>query len=513
MPHRPTYLLPVKYNPSPNQAIEFQQMFNDEAPIQPVEAEYQISFKVVLLEHLLSNNDELSAAYSQQSFWQLYNNQHSHFVRDTNYEPELFYTLKAAEHTQFGFFRPLSASIGIVHESNGQIDLLSRSWNRVYLDLMASIGDWRISLKPWYRLKEDAEIDDNPDIYKYLGYGELRSWWKLDNHHFELMLRNNLRTDDNKGAIDLRWAYPITRDLALYAKYFNGYGESLFDYNVHNESLGLGIALNSWDWQFDQLSPGRGWQGPRVYPYRTQYLLPAKYNPAPNQPEFTIPDQESDNPVQRWESEFQISFKLVFWEHLFTERDDLSLAYSQQSFWQIYNERYSRPFRETNYEPELIYTLSANPAWRNGAFYHRSTSLGFVHEANGQGGEWSRGWDRIYLQLETGFYNGYVGLKPWYRLPVASSKDDNPDIEKYMGYGELYLHGDFGKHNIDITLRNNLRGHGNKGAIDLRWSYPISREFALYAKYFNGYGESLIDYNKHNQSLGLGFALLPWSVK
>jgi phospholipase A1 len=60
------------------------------------------------------------------------------------------------------------------------------------------------------------------------------------------MLRNNLR-DDNRGAVELSYSFPIRHTrLKGYLKYFNGYGESLIDYNHRIQSFGVGFLLSDW---------------------------------------------------------------------------------------------------------------------------------------------------------------------------------------------------------------------------------------------------------------------------
>jgi phospholipase A1 len=59
------------------------------------------------------------------------------------------------------------------------------------------------------------------------------------------MLRNNLRSD-NKGAGELRWSFPLNERIRLMVKYFNGYGESLVDYNAYTESIGIGFQFSEW---------------------------------------------------------------------------------------------------------------------------------------------------------------------------------------------------------------------------------------------------------------------------
>ena len=64
------------------------------------------------------------------------------------------------------------------------------------------------------------------------------------------MFRNNLDYHDNKGALELGWSFPIpfieTDEARGYIQYFNGYGESLIDYNAAVERIGIGVILADW---------------------------------------------------------------------------------------------------------------------------------------------------------------------------------------------------------------------------------------------------------------------------
>jgi phospholipase A1 len=139
-------------------------------------------------------------------------------------------------------------SFGIVHQSNGRGGVLSRSWNRVYAWITFERGDFAMSIKPWYRIPEDDEDDDNPDITDYLGHYELSATYTTHDHVFSVMSRNNLESGFEKGAIELSWSFPLWDYPYLkgYVQYFNGFGESLIDYNHRVNRIGIGFSLTDW---------------------------------------------------------------------------------------------------------------------------------------------------------------------------------------------------------------------------------------------------------------------------
>ncbi len=239
-PHRPNYILPLTYNWSVNRAP-----YGPEGEwLEPVEMKFQISFKAVIFEDIFGKNGDFFIAYTQLSFWQAYNAAHSSPFRETNYEPEAF--LRFDTNTPVLGLRNRLLTLGLDHQSNGRQDPLSRSWNRAYAEFTLDRGPFAISIKPWYRFKESAENDNNPDIEKYLGYGEVRVFYERKASVFGLMVRNNFRWSDNKGAAQLEWSFPLSRKLKGYVQYFYGYGESLIDYNARTNRLGIGILLTDW---------------------------------------------------------------------------------------------------------------------------------------------------------------------------------------------------------------------------------------------------------------------------
>ncbi len=240
-------------------------------------------------------------------------------------------------------------------------------------------------------------------------------------------------------------------------------------------------------------------------PHRPNYILPFAYNFHPNRDTF-LPN-ETERRMQYNEVKFQISFKANLVKQLIKDRVDIYAAYTQLSFWQAYNTFHSSPFRETDYEPELGAVLYNDVRFLG--IRNRVIVLALSHQSNGQSGILSRSWNRFFGELLFQRGNLYLTLKPWYRLPESKSKDDNPDIQKYMGYGEMQLNYAMGRQVFGVMTRNSFRKQ-NKGAVQADWSFPISGQVKGYLQYFYGYGESLIDYNHLNKRIGIGFIITNW---
>jgi len=137
-------------------------------------------------------------------------------------------------------------NIGLNHQSNGRSQPLSRSWNRAVANFGFERNGFNLIARAWYRIPENARNDDNPDIDRYMGYGELWGFYYWKNQRFAVMARNNLRPSDNKGAVQLEWSIPLIEHISAYLQYFNGYGESLVDYNKSVNRFSIGFMVTTW---------------------------------------------------------------------------------------------------------------------------------------------------------------------------------------------------------------------------------------------------------------------------
>jgi len=245
MAHKPNYILMGAYNTAGYDSTEYQQQFDDPSiQTDDTEAQFQVSVKVPLAVNIFDTVD-LYGAYTNHSFWQLYNDSSAPF-RETNHEPEGW--VQFSPSWEFFGFKNSANMVGVVHQSNGRGGTLSRSWNRIYTNFVFERGNLVLSVKPWYRIAEDADNDDNPDITDYLGHSEIRAAYKWKKHVFSAMSRNNLESGFENGAVELSWSFPLWDYPYLkgYVQYFSGYGESLIDYDSYVNKIGFGFAITDW---------------------------------------------------------------------------------------------------------------------------------------------------------------------------------------------------------------------------------------------------------------------------
>ena len=244
LPHKPNYIIASYNNSEPNKE-PFEATFpTDNVDLQHLETKFQLSVKLPIVRNVIFGQGDLYAGYTNRSFWQQFNKTHSSPFRDTNHEAETWLSF-GTDFNVLGLHNSVIRT-GFTHQSNGQAGLLSRSWNRLYADFILERGDMYLSFKPWYRIPETRSQDDNRDIEDFLGHFELRGLYKKQRHSIEFMFRNNLNSSKNRGALELGWSFPLHKKVRGYVQWFNGYGESLLDYDNHTNSIGFGIQLSDW---------------------------------------------------------------------------------------------------------------------------------------------------------------------------------------------------------------------------------------------------------------------------
>ncbi len=240
--------------------------------------------------------------------------------------------------------------------------------------------------------------------------------------------------------------------------------------------------------------------------YNPNYLLIGNYtsriNNRPFSPLFDALEADEQD-LDNTEARFQLSFKFRVWT-TDDRRWGVWAAYSQMSQWQVYNEKISRPFRETNYMPELM--VSFRPDISFGGFDWRLLNVGYNHQSNGRSDPISRSWDRIIASIGIERGNFALVLRPWVRIDEGDADDDNPDITDYYGYGDITAFYKWRDHSFTLMGRGNPST--DKGAAELTWMSPqVLGPLRVYVRAFTGYGDSLIDYNWKQNTIGIGMAL------
>ena len=237
-------------------------------------------------------------------------------------------------------------------------------------------------------------------------------------------------------------------------------------------------------------------------PHHPNYLL-VNYNPSPNEAPYRALRGPNAPGLAHSEIAFQLGFKMKLAENVFATPADFWFGYTQESYWQASNRSVSSPFRENNYQPELMVVAPVNFSLLG--LRARFVNVGFVHQSNGQGTALSRSWNRVYVQagLERG--NFALLARVWHRIRESAETDDNPDITDYLGHGDLYATYRWRGHIFSALARYNPAT--NRGAARLGWAFPIAGNLKGYVQAFSGYGQTLIDYNASQTSLGFGVLL------
>lgn len=254
----------------------------------------------------------------------------------------------------------------------------------------------------------------------------------------------------------------------------------------------------------------------QIRPYKPVYLMPVFYNSRPNQlpsspnPLNVVSDSQQ---LTSTEAKFQVSLKTKLVEDLFGDNGDIWFGYTQSSRWQVYNNDQSRPFRETNYEPEVMFTWRNSWSWfaEKTGWDPKMLGVSLNHQSNGRALPLSRSWNRVIGMVGFEKENSLLQVRPWLRLPEKEGDDDNPDINDYVGRVDyLYVHKNQG-HEYSLLLRHNLRFNSDsRGAVEADWAFPLRGNLRGHLQFFSGYGESLIDYNHRSDYLGLGASLVGW---
>ena len=247
-----------------------------------------------------------------------------------------------------------------------------------------------------------------------------------------------------------------------------------------------------------------------ITPYKQVYVTAGRKSNNPNtQPYSENPAYSLPFPVEynNYEARFQLSLKTKIFENMFRSGGDIWVGYTQRAHWQVYNAKLSRPFRELNYEPEVMLNFATNISLFG--FRVRMLGASLTHQSNGRILPLSRSWNRVIFQAGLDRKNWQIYLRPWIRL--KDEDDENPLITNYIGRGEGIVVYNAGKHQFSLMGTHTLRfDERNRGSIQANWVFPVIKNFKLQLQVADGYGETLIDYNHRQTTIGVSVSLIEW---
>ncbi len=253
----------------------------------------------------------------------------------------------------------------------------------------------------------------------------------------------------------------------------------------------------------------------RLEPYRANRLLMQHTTRINNQPASPAKQNNATAPFSYQPNELKFQFSAKSEIGNFREMDLLWFrdfriwgGFTQQSYWQLFNSSQSSPFRETNYEPELIGTFGTGQAqgWK-------LLNIGLSHQSNGRNNPFSRSWNRVYAQGGWEQGNYYLLARGWWRIPEPAGNDDNPDIQQFLGRAEMEVHWSPDQDDeVTLLARSNLSAGQPRGFVQLDWSTPVHfwHLARLNMQLATGYGHSLIDYNHKQTTFSFGLAFRDW---
>lgn len=199
----------------------------------------------------------------------------------------------------------------------------------------------------------------------------------------------------------------------------------------------------------------------------------------------------------------QISFRQRLTRSVLPFKLFAYLTYTQKSFWDIFLD--SSPFRDTNYNPGI--GLGRYLVYKNQLA--GAASIQLKHESNGRDEEESRSWN--YLDFSAKYYfNPRLNVTGEFWIPFSKGTENN-DLNDYKGLGQLSFN--YISHEQKWWLSAELNQRKKFGNINttLSLGYIISKDTNLYvfSRFYNGYAESLLNYNKYTMNIRVGICIKP----
>lgn len=131
------------------------------------------------------------------------------------------------------------------------------------------------------------------------------------------------------------------------------------------------------------------------------------------------------------------------------------------------------------------------------------------HESNGKDSLDSRSWNYLSLSMKY-FFNARFNLSGEFWIPYVDG-ENNGDLIDYRGLGYISINYISNKQKWWLSADLNQRkGFGNiNTTLSAAVRFSKNSNQYLFLRFFQGYGESLIDYNKYSMNVRIGICIKP----
>lgn len=220
---------------------------------------------------------------------------------------------------------------------------------------------------------------------------------------------------------------------------------------------------------------------------------------------FTVGTTLGEKPTRNnSDVKFQVSIAQRLTKSTLPFNSYFFLFYNQKVYWNVFQE--SMPMRDMNFNPGLGL---AKLLIVKGRVVGRASLL-IEHESNGRDSINSRSWNKIS-------FCGSIYITPQfmihakYWIPIVDG-ENNKDILKYSG---IYQNG------IQVTTPDQRFGFAVTLIKRQGWNFNfntiVELNYRLFKKenqymflqYYNGYGESMLDYKQFHSRIRIGLVIKP----
>lgn len=201
---------------------------------------------------------------------------------------------------------------------------------------------------------------------------------------------------------------------------------------------------------------------------------------------------------------FQVSLQIRLTNTTLPWNSYLYFYYTQKVFWHVLEE--SLPMTDLNFNPGIGL---AKPLYSDSRYIGK-LSMQLEHESNGKDGDASRSWNRVTFGANI-IIDKTLMVYGKFWIPIIDG-ENNKDILDYCGIYQVgtQIMSENQKWTGSVILVKRRGWKLNYNVItEISYRFSKKSDWSLFAQYYCGYGEGLLDYNKHVSKIRAGIVIRP----